>query len=202
MTNADTAQGRRVVANISLSLDGRVSGPGGDHDMSWVARHAVSDAPREVMTRMMDSATTALVGRKNYEGFGGYWPAVARDESADPRDRGYGRWLDAVEKVAFSRTLTEPSWENSRVSADLIGEVKRLRAQPGGDIYVLNSTSVITALLDAGEVDRLVIVLCPEISGGGARLFEGGPPATSWTLTDLATSETGAVCLTYDKVTA
>jgi len=70
---------RTVVGNISLSLDGRVAGPGGDYDMSWIVPHAVTDGSRAHMTRVTSAATTALLGRKNYQGFGGYWPAVADD---------------------------------------------------------------------------------------------------------------------------
>jgi dihydrofolate reductase len=200
MTQHADVQGRRVVGNVSVSLDGRVTGPGGEYDMSWVARHAVTDTARDNMTRMAGSATTVLLGRKNYEGFGGYWPAVAKDENADPRDRTTGQWLDAVEKIVFSSTLTDAPWQNSRIAdADPATTVRELRTGTGGDILVLNSVSVINALLDAGELDRLLVYLCPEISGGGARLFADGLPSTSWTLTDMATSETGALYLIYDK---
>jgi dihydrofolate reductase len=200
MAQHSSTQGRRVVGNISLSLDGRVHGRGGEFDMGWIAPHAVGDAPRDFMVRMAGSANTVLLGRKNYEGFGGFWPAVAKDENADPRDRETSRWLDAVEKVVFTTTLTETPWQNSRIAeGSPAAEVARLRARPGGDIVVLNSVSVINALLEAGELDRLTITLCPELVGGGARLFEDGLPVSSWTLTDLSTSDTGALCLTYDK---
>jgi dihydrofolate reductase len=203
MTQHQPAQGRRVVGNITLSLDGRVNGRGGDYDMGWIVPHAVTDAPRDLMVRMTGAATTALLGRKNYEGFGGYWPAVAKDEQAESRDRTFAQWLDSVEKIVFSSTLTDAPWENSRIAdADPATTVRQLREQPGGDIVVLNSGSVIKALLEAGELDRLTIVLCPELVGGGARLFEDGVPASSWSLTDLSTSDSGAICLTYDKVQA
>ncbi|WP_026874150.1 dihydrofolate reductase family protein [Jiangella gansuensis] len=199
---ANTTPGRRVVANISLSLDGRVSGPGGDYDMSWIAPHAVTDAARDLMVRLTDTATTILLGRKNYEGFGGYWPSVAQDENAEPRDRATARWLDSTEKVVFSSTLTEATWQNSRIAdADPATTVRRLREQSGGDIVVQNSSSVIRELLDAGEIDRLMINLCPELAGGGATLFVDGVPRTSWSLTDLSTSESGALCLVYDRIT-
>src|SRR5579871_6947817 len=67
---------RTVVANISLSLDGRVAGPGGDYDMSWIVPHAVTDRAREQMVKVTSAATTALLGRKNYQGFSFYWPTV------------------------------------------------------------------------------------------------------------------------------
>jgi dihydrofolate reductase len=196
-----TASGRRVVGNISLSIDGRVTGPGGDQDMGWVARHAVTDAARELMVRQTSTASTVLLGRKNYEGFGGYWPAVAADESADPRDRTLARWLDSVEKVVFSTSLTSVDWSNSRLAdAEPADIVRQLRKADGGDIIVQNSVSIIRQLLAADEIDRLTLTLCPEIVGGGTRLFEDGLPATSWTLTDLATADTGAMCLYYDRV--
>lgn len=192
---------RKVIANISLSLDGRVTGPGGDFDMSWVGRHAVTDAGRDASVRLTEAATTILLGRKNYEGFGSYWPAVAQDENAEPRDRALAQWLDSVEKVVFSTTLNDATWNNSRIaSGDPVAEVQKLREQTGGDIVVQNSTSIIRALLDAGEIDRLMIMLCPELVGGGAKLFADSMPATSWSLTDLATSDSGAINLVYDRI--
>lgn len=191
---------RKVVANMSLSLDGRYYGPGGEYDMGWVAPHAVTDSMRDQSVRMTTTATTILLGRKNYEGFGGYWPAVARDENAEPRDRTLARWLDDVEKVVFSTTLTETPWQNSRLAdGDPVSVVRRLREEPGGDIVVQNSASLIRTLLRADEVDRLTLNLCPELVGGGARLFEDGIPVTSWSLADLSTSESGAIYLTYDR---
>ncbi|RIQ15788.1 dihydrofolate reductase family protein [Jiangella rhizosphaerae] len=198
--NTSHTTGRRVVANLSLSLDGRYYGPGGEYDMSWVAPHAMTETAREHMTRSTTTATTVLLGRKNYEGFGGFWPTVVDNEQFDPRDRAYAAWLNEVEKVVFSTTLTETPWQNSRLAEhDPATEVRRLRAQPGGDIVVQNSASIIRTLLAADEIDRLTLNLCPELVGGGARLFEDGVPASSWSLADLATSESGAIYLTYDR---
>jgi dihydrofolate reductase len=191
---------RTVVANFSLSLDGRVNGPGGDYDMSWIVPHAISEGAREHMLRVTGPATTALLGRKNYEGFGGFWPSVADDENAAPQDREFSRWLNATEKVVFSTTLTEAPWQNSRIADREPAEVvKQLRSQDGGDIIVLASASVIRALLAADELDRLSITLAPELVGGGERLFTDGLPTTSWTLTDSTPTESGALCLLYDR---
>jgi dihydrofolate reductase len=190
---------RRVVANITLSLDGRTTGPGGDYDMGWIAPHAVTDAARDGMIGLT-SATTVLLGRKNDQGFGSYWPAVARDEGAEPRDRTFAQWLDRVEKVVFSSTLREAAWGNSRlVNEEAAAVVRDLRQQEGGDIVVLASQSIIRALLQAGEVDRLSINLAPELVGAGARLLEDGLPASSWALAGVAPSDSGAVWLHYDR---
>jgi dihydrofolate reductase len=85
------------------------------------------------------------------------------------------------------------------VSGDPATVVRDLRGQDGGDIWVLASQSVIRQLLDAGEVDRLSINLAPELVGGGDRLFGDGLPASSWSLTDLTTSDSGAIWLIYDR---
>jgi dihydrofolate reductase len=193
---------RRVVANVTLSLDGRVNGPGGDFDMGWIVPHAVSDTARDHMIRVTSPATTSLLGRKNHDGFIGYWPTVADQDDADPRDREFSRWLTTTEKVVFSTTIDESSWENTIVTArppaDVVAE---LRTRPGADIVVLSSISIVRQLLAADQVDRLSIVLCPEIVGGGTRLFdeESPVPANGWVLVDATTGETGALCLIYDR---
>jgi dihydrofolate reductase len=99
------------------------------------------------------------------------------------------------------RSLSQPTaWQNSRIAGAGPAEtVKKLRGQSGGDIFILASASVIKALLAAGEVDRLIITLCPEVAGGGVRLFEDGLPSSSWSLTDLTTTDTGALGLVYDR---
>ncbi len=80
--------------------------------------------------------------------------------------------------------------------------MRALRKQEGGgDIVVLASSSVIRALLAADEVDRLSVTLCPEVVGGGARLFDDGLPASGWRPDPaVTTTETGALCLFFDRV--
>ena len=192
---------RIVIGNISLSLDGRVTGPGGEYDMGWIAPHALTDESRSHLLKITSTASTVLLGRKNYQGFAGFWPAVAGDESADPRDRAFARWLNEAEKVVVSRTLTKASWPGSCVVADDPAEVvRRLRKEEGGDIVVLGSPSVIRGLLEAGELDRLSITLCPELVGAGTRLFGDGPAGSSWSLTEVTPTGSGALCLRYDLI--
>jgi dihydrofolate reductase len=192
--------GRRVVAQISTTLDGRVSGPKGPNDMEVVARYAGSDAAHARSAEALAAATTAVMGRVNYEGFYGYWPPVAVDEKADPRDRNIARWLDDVDKVVFSTTMTHAPWVNSRLAdRGPLDEVRMLRGDEGGDILVVNSVSIIRQLLAADQIDRLLIDLVPEVAGGGATLFEDGLPPTTWALADAVTADDGALLLTYDR---
>ena len=198
--NTKTTKHRTVVANISLSLDGRTAGPGGEYDMGWIVPHAITDGARDHMINVTSPATTVLLGRKNYEGFGSYWPSVADNEEADPRDRAFSKWLNYVEKIVFSSTLKEASWENARIlNDDPAAIVRELQEQAGGDIIVLASSSLIKRLLEADALDCLSITLCPEIAGGGARLFEDGLSPSSWTLRQSTVTESGALCLLYDR---
>lgn len=191
---------RTVVANITLSLDGRVNGPAGEQDMGWIVPHAMSDGARDHMIRVTEPATTVLLGRKNYEGFGGFWPAVAGMEDADPRDRAFARWLDRTEKIVFSSTLTDATWQNSRLATkDPAATVAELRSVEGGDIVVLASVSLIRQLLQTDQVDRLSITLCPVIVGGGDRLFDDSVPAGDWQLAGSWTTESGATTLLLDR---
>jgi dihydrofolate reductase len=197
----NSSAGRSVIGNISLSLDGRTTGLGGEYDMGWIVPHAITEGARNNMIAVTTPATTALLGRKNYQGFGYYWPGVANDENADPRDRAFSKWLNSVEKIVFSTTVTEPSWENSRiVNADPATVVQELKQREGGPIVVLSSSSIIKSLLQADLLDRLSITLCPEIVGGGPRLLEDGLPATSWSVSQSTLTESGAICLIYDRV--
>ncbi len=199
--NKNAAKNRTVIANISLSLDGRTAGANGEYDMSWIVPHAITNGAREHMINVASPATTVLLGRKNYEGFGSYWPSVANNEEADSRDRAFSKWLNSADKIVFSSTLKAASWENSRiVNADPAAVIKELQKQAGGDIIVLASSSVIKRLLEADVLDCLSITLCPEVSGGGARLFNDGLLPSSWTLRQSKVTESGALCLLYDRI--
>lgn len=192
---------RRVTANLSLTLDGRYSGPGGPADMGAIVPYATTEVARRHLNRIWESATTAVLGRRNAEGFLGFWPAVAADENADPRDRGYAKWLVDAEKVVFSTTLTEAPWDRTRlVNAPAADVIADLKGAGSGDILVNSSASVIKALLAADLLDRLHLMICPEIAGGGARLFDDGLPASKWRLTHHETGELGETAVVYDRV--
>jgi len=197
MTNSTD---RRVTANLALTLDGRYNGPGGPADFGAFVPYVTTDVARDHMTRMWETATTALLGRISAEGFMGFWSSVAGDENADPRDRGYAKWLVGTEKVVLSTTLAEAPWERTRVvnapAADVVAELK---ATGEGDIFVNSSASIIKALLSADLLDRLYLMILPVITGGGHRLFQDGLPASTWTLAHQVTGELGEIAAVYDR---
>ena len=121
------------------------------------------------------------MGRVTYEAM---W-TIAQDqpvEGADP--------MNELTKVAFSKTLGEPlEWNNSRLAAsDLAEEVRSLKAQ-GDPLRTIGSLSVVKALRKAGLVDRLRLVVFPQILGETGRepIFAGLPDV------DLELIETGVL---------
>ncbi|GAA1552249.1 dihydrofolate reductase family protein [Dactylosporangium maewongense] len=191
---------RRIVTNMSLSLDGRYAAPDNPIDMRWVMPYAITDVARDHLTKLWEPATTALLGRVNAEGFLGFWPTVIDMEGADPRDEGFAKWLVDADKVVLSSTLREAPWERTTVVDKPTAEVAAdLKATDGGDILVLSSASVIKALLAADLVDRLALTIFPVFLGGGPRLFDDGLPAGQWSLTSQAAGEHGTLALVYDR---
>ncbi|MEJ2886901.1 dihydrofolate reductase family protein [Actinomycetospora aeridis] len=191
---------RTVSANITLSLDGFAAGPGGD--MSWLIRTALDEQCASGFAGWYRGVDTVLLGRTNYEGFHGYWPAVADDPAADPRSRDFSRWFDAVDKVVLSRTLDEATWANARVARDLEASVKELREAAGGTIAVFSSISLIRALLAADLLDELRITRVPAVLGAGVPFWQAGVARSTWALASLQTIPTGAVVTTLVKETS
>ncbi|WP_436772232.1 dihydrofolate reductase family protein [Yinghuangia sp. YIM S09857] len=191
--------GRRVVANMSLSLDGRYA-KSDPLDMGWVMPYAVTDVARAHLTSLWEPATTALLGRVNAEGFLGFWPTVIGMEGADPRDEAFAKWLVEADKVVLSSTLREAPWERAAVVDRPTAEVAaELKAGEGGDIVVFSSASVIKALLAADLVDRLALMVFPIFLGEGTHLFADDLPANRWTLVSQTAGEHGELALVYDR---
>ena len=196
-----TSSSRRVVrANLSLTLDGRFHGPGGPTDLGAIVPYAVTDVARDHLSRIWQGATTAVLGRGSAQGFMDYWPPVAGDDSADPRDRAYAAWLRDTDKVVFSSTLTEAPWPRTRVVSGATADVVRELAGDGeGDILVNSSPSVIAPLLAADVIDRLYLMITPEIAGAGARLFGDGLPASKWSLARHQAGDRGELSVIYER---
>lgn len=100
-----------------------------------------------------------LMGRRTYEVLAGL-PEEARDAS-------YAA-MTASPKVVFSRTLGEATWSGTRVSDDLLGEVRALGAG-GSPARTLGSLSLVRQLAAAGLVDRLRVLTFPLLAGDAGR---------------------------------
>jgi dihydrofolate reductase len=192
-------QQRRVVAWATISIDGYTSGPGGPAEDTWLHEHVRREPSAAHFEGIWRGASTVVVGRTNYEGFYSVWPGITADPATDPRTRDLGVFLNTVEKVVISRTLHEAGWENSRIARHLEPEIIALRDAPGRDILVINSASIIQALLQARLIDDLRFVVVPVLLGRGLRLFTEGLPNSAWSLTQATVLDDGAIGLHYSR---
>ncbi|MFI6296574.1 dihydrofolate reductase family protein [Nonomuraea sp. NPDC050790] len=199
----NTGQQRKVIADAVVSMDGYTSiGP--EDDMSWAMAHISSEQSELLYEGIWRGVSTAVVGRVNWEGFTSVWPGLTSDPNSSARTRDLGNWLATVEKVVISTTLQQADldktqWTNARVSRDLEEEVRSLKSAPGRDILVINSASIIKALLQADLIDELHMTMVPATLGGGVRLLPDALTST-WQLSHAITiPATGAVSLCYRR---
>ncbi|WBP92868.1 dihydrofolate reductase family protein [Mycolicibacterium neoaurum] len=90
-------------------------------------------------------------------------------------------------------------WRNSeQLHGDLLTGVRELKAQPGGDIGIAGSVSVVRELLAAGLLDELHLLVHPVVVGTGARLFRDADALPLKLLSSTA-FRTGVVHSVYTK---
>ncbi|GAA2622157.1 dihydrofolate reductase family protein [Actinomadura fulvescens] len=199
----NTQQQRKVIADAVVSMDGYTS-TGPEDDMSWAMAHISSEQSELMYEGIWRGVSTAVLGRVNWEGFTSVWPGLTSDPSSSARTRDLGNWLATVEKVVFSTTLQQTDldkaeWTNARISRDPEAQVRALKAAPGRDILVINSASIIKALLKADLIDELHMTVIPATLGAGVRLLPDGL-ASTWRLSHTTTiPTTGAVALCYRR---
>jgi dihydrofolate reductase len=167
-----------------LTLDGRFEGPG--QDISWFL---FDEELERYILETQQTADTLLFGRVTYEGMASYWP-TAVGVIAD--------FMNAIPKVVFSRTLDTADWNNSRLVKDNVAEeVRRLKAQPGGDIFVFGSADFADTLFEHGLVDEVRIGLNPVVLGSGTPFFKDSPHRRQLQLLQLRPLKSGVVILHY-----
>jgi dihydrofolate reductase len=137
-------------------------------------------------------ADAFLFGRRTYEIFAGFWEA-----GMDPGNP-VGEALNTRPKYVASTTLTNPQWAGTTVlSGDVAAAVGELRAEPGGELQVWGSGTLIRWLLDHRLVDEIVLLTYPVVVGQGTRLFPATGPDTGLELVDLRSTPKGLTIQTY-----
>jgi dihydrofolate reductase len=178
---------RKVVAWELVTLDGVMESP-----ERWSFQFH-NDEMAEANASGMAAADAMLLGRVTYQEFAAFWPYQNSGEQP------FTDYLNNTPKYVVSTTLEEPlEWQNSTlVKDDVAEEVARLKQEPGKDIGIVGSGTLVRSLLRDGLLDELGLMVHPVVLGSGKRLFEDGSDEMALELVDSKTFSTGVVYLTY-----
>jgi len=73
----------------------------------------------------------------------------------------------------FSRTLDKASWNNTKlVKGDIAAAIGKMKKEPGPNMAILGSGSIISQLAEQRLIDELQIVVNPLVLGKGRKLFD------------------------------
>jgi dihydrofolate reductase len=150
---------------------------------------------------LLRGASVILFGRKTYQLMFPYWHTVAENQSESRATIEFARTIDSINKVVFSKTLKSVEMKNTTLSsANLEEEVRKLKQQPGENIYV-GSLSIASQLSQSGLIDEYYIAIHPIIAGKGPRLFEtdGLKERLQLELAESKIFGSGVVALHYKK---
>jgi len=181
----------RLIVFNQVSLDGFISDANGD--MSWAHRpdaewKAFSEENARNQSRL-------LFGRITYEMMAGFWPTLQAIQSIPE----VAKRMNRLPKVVFSRTLDKASWNNTRlVKRDLVQEVRSMKREPGPDLVLMGSASIVSQLAQEALVDEFQIAVNPIVLGRGKSMFAGVGGRLNLKATRTRTFANGNVLLCYE----
>ncbi len=196
---------RRIVMFNRVTADGYFARPDGNLD--WVVPEEELDkAAAESIPRF----DTVLFGRRTYESFAAFWPHALDAEAgaSDPHSAGrrspairaMATMLNEATKLVFSRTLKEVTWRNSRVVHEFDPrEIETMKSQPGKDMIIFGSGSIVSQLTQHGLVDEYQFVVTPIFIGSGRPLLSGVSTTSKLDLLAARPYQSGNVMLRYAR---
>ena len=167
---------RKIVLSAWITLDGCVAGP--DDKMDWLRGDAQM---MEYEQSFVDAADTLLFGRKTFNDFSSYWPALVHGEEpgANPlpmpmeQQRQYARTIDPMKKIVVSASGKVASWRNVSVLSTIDPtQIARLKRESGKNIAMYGSLSVVNPLSGHGLIDEYELLVHPIFVGKGKPLFD------------------------------
>jgi len=180
---------RKITAGVFISLDGVVENP-----QDWHFPY-FNDEMGNAVDATLGAADTVLFGRKTYDSFAGAWP---ERELAGEEDAGLAKALGDARKIVLSNQKLEFTWRNSeQLEGDFVEAVTALKNEPGANIALSGSISVVRQLLAAGLLDELHLLVHPIAVRKGMRLFDEGETPVPLTLISSETFKTGVMNLVY-----
>src|ERR1700740_2231596 len=177
----------RVVVTEFVSLDGVMEDPGGwekSKHGAWTFQFKRGADGDKFKYDELKASDAMLLGRVTYQGFAAAWPNI-KDE------QGFANLMNGMRKYVVSNTLedSDATWNNSRViRGDVVNEVRKLKARPGGDILVAGSAQLVRTLLDNDLVDEYRLMVFPIVLGRGKRLFHDASKTSKLSLIESRTA--------------
>jgi dihydrofolate reductase len=180
----------RIIEHISL--DGVIQHSADDDAFpysDWTAPYR-TPAGREAVTAAHGERFDLLLGRRTYDIWSGFWP---RAPSSPLTDR-----LNAATKYVVTHRAESLEWGPFEgVGPDVVEGIRHLKSQDGADLVLSGSSTLTSAVLEAGLADEAVLIVSPVLLGTGKRLFAEGTPARSFELVSTQATPTGVLMNTY-----
>jgi len=190
-----------ITVTMWVTLDGVVQGLGrADEDTrggfthgGWGVRYNDEVMGRE-MAKAMAKPGDMLFGRRTWQDFITAWGRLTDGNPVTTH-------MNAATKYVVSRTLEDAgAWQNSiLLRGDAVGTVAELKAQPGRDLSIIGSASLVRSLHAAALIDHYTLAIHPLTLGSGARLFEGPAPLTEFELSGSVTTTKGVIIAQYTR---
>lgn len=180
---------RKLTAYNFITLNGYYKGPGGD--ISW---HQHGGEEEQFSVNSLEAHNVLVFGRVTYEMMASFWPT----EDAMNMMPEVAKGMNDAEKIVFSNTLQKADWQNTRViGGDIVAAMKKLKAEPGNDMTILGSGSIISQLADAGLIDGYQFMIDPIAIAGGTPIFSGIQHSLQLELINTRSFKSGVVLLEY-----
>lgn len=180
-----------IVSTLFISLDGVVEMEDPEWHFPYFDEHMGAAVDEDYR-----GADVVLLGRTTYDSFVGAWP---ERETAGEVDAEFAKRLGDTRKVVVTHRDDDLGWRNvEALRGDLADGVRALTAEPGVDkVVVPGSISVVRALLAAGLLDELRLLVHPIAARRGERLFDEGESRYPLRLLRSESFPTGVLRLVY-----
>jgi dihydrofolate reductase len=174
---------RKIVVSEFVTLDGVMEDP------AWTFPYWNDEIAKFKFDELFASGAL-LLGRVTYQGFAAAWPSRTDEQ-------GYADRMNSLPKHVVSTTLEKAEWNNSMIINENVAEqISRLKQQPGQDILLFGSGTLVQTLVQHDLVDKYNLLLYPVVLGGGKRLFRDESKA-NLRLVDTKTFSSGVIALSY-----
>ncbi|HEY9527638.1 MAG TPA: dihydrofolate reductase family protein [Anaerolineales bacterium] len=189
---------RKIIVSEFVSLDGVMQAPGGAEEDTdggfshggWTGPYWHDDMGANLFEEI-NKSDTLLLGRRTWQGHAeAFEPA--------PADDPFAGLLNSLQKYVVSTTLkSADAWRNSTIIREnVMDEVRKLKEQPGKDIYVDGSSVLVHSLVQAGLVDEYNLLVFPIVLGTGKKVFPEGF-YTGLKLVETKTFPSGVLLMRY-----